>query len=39
MAEAAHAGAAGEGPARLITAAEAKAEDLLAASGYLVCLP
>lgn len=39
MAEAAHAGAAGEGPARLITAAEAKAEDLLAASGYLFVCP
>lgn len=39
MAEAAHAGASGEGRARLVRAEEARPEDLLAASGYLFCAP
>ena len=39
MAEAAHAGASGEGRARLVRAEEAGPEDLLAASGYLFCAP
>ncbi len=39
MAEAAHAGASGEGAARLVRAEDAGPEDLLAASGYLFCAP
>ncbi len=39
MAEAAYAGAAGEGPARLLRAEAAGPEDLLAAEGYLFCAP
>ena len=39
MAEAAYAGAAGEGPARLLRAEEAGPTDLLAAGAYLFCAP
>ena len=39
MAEAAYAGAAGEGPARLLRAEEAEPADLLAAGAYLFCAP
>ncbi|WP_065333271.1 flavodoxin family protein [Tritonibacter mobilis] len=39
MAEAAYAGALGEGRARLVPAEEARPKDLLAASGYLFCAP
>ncbi len=39
MAEAAYAGAAGEGPARLLRAEEAGPPDLLAAGAYLFCAP
>lgn len=39
MAEAAHAGAVSEGPARLLGATEAMPEDLLAATGYLFVCP
>ncbi|WP_420004794.1 flavodoxin family protein [Arenibacterium sp. LLYu02] len=39
MAEAAYAGAAGEGPARLLRAEEAGPADLLAAGAYLFCAP
>ncbi|QGN53380.1 flavodoxin family protein [Novosphingobium sp. Gsoil 351] len=39
MAEAAWQGARGEGEARLITAAEAQPDDLLAARGYLFACP
>ncbi len=39
MAEAAYAGAAGEGPARLLRAEEAGSADLLAAGAYLFCAP
>jgi len=39
MAEAAYAGASGEGSARLVRAEDAGPEDLLAAGGYLFCAP
>ncbi len=39
MAEAAHAGASGEGSARLVRAEDAGPEDLLAAAGYLFVGP
>ncbi len=39
MAEAAYAGAAGEGPARLLRAEDTGPEDLLAAGAYLFCAP
>ena len=39
MAKAAHAGAAAEGPARLLAAEQAGPDDLLAARGYLFACP
>jgi len=39
LAEAAYAGALAEGPVRLLHAAEARPEDLIAASGYLFTCP